>query len=67
MLLERRAAAKLGVVLPPRAAVKYTGPSLNATQNAVAIEAIEIAHEGLHLVPGFGRGAIGGALAGSVG
>jgi phage tail-like protein len=47
--------------------VKYTGPSLNATQNVVAIEAIEIAHEGLHLVPGFGLGSIAGALAGSVG
>ncbi len=27
--------------------VKYTGPSLNATQNNVAIESIEIAHEGI--------------------
>lgn len=32
--------------------VKYTGPSLNAAQSAVAIETIEIAHEGLYLVPG---------------
>jgi phage tail-like protein len=32
--------------------VKYTGPALNATQSAVAIESIEIAHEGLYLVPG---------------
>jgi phage tail-like protein len=47
--------------------VKYTGPALNATQNAVAIEAIEIAHEGIHLVPGFGLGAGLGALAGQVG
>ena len=31
--------------------VKYTGPSLNATQNNVAIESIEIAHEGIHQVP----------------
>ena len=30
--------------------VKYSGPSLNATQNSVAIEAIEIAHEGLHQI-----------------
>lgn len=31
--------------------VKYTGPSLNATQNNVAIESIEIAHEGIYQVP----------------
>jgi len=30
--------------------VKYTGPSLNAMQNQVAIEELEIAHEGLTLV-----------------
>jgi phage tail-like protein len=47
--------------------VKYTGPALNATQNTVAIEAIEIAHEGIHLVPGFGLGAGAGTLAGRVG
>jgi phage tail-like protein len=28
---------------------KWVGPSLNATQNAVAIESLEIAHEGLFL------------------
>jgi phage tail-like protein len=32
--------------------VKYTGPTMNASQSAVAIESIEIAHEGLYLVPG---------------
>jgi phage tail-like protein len=48
--------------------VKYTGPSLNATQNNVAIEAIEIAHEGIHQVAGVGGvGAASGAIAGSVG
>jgi phage tail-like protein len=31
--------------------VKYSGPSLNATQNAVAIESIEIAHEGIYQLP----------------
>jgi phage tail-like protein len=31
--------------------VKYTGPSLNATQNNVAIESIEIAHEGIYQIP----------------
>jgi phage tail-like protein len=30
--------------------VKWTGPSLNATQNQVAIEELEIAHEGLKLL-----------------
>ena len=30
--------------------VKYSGPSLNATQSSVAIEAVEIAHEGLHQI-----------------
>jgi phage tail-like protein len=32
--------------------VKYTGPSLNATQNNVAIESIEIVHEGIFQLPG---------------
>lgn len=30
--------------------LKWTGPSFNATQNAVAIETLEIAHEGLELL-----------------
>ena len=30
--------------------VKWTGPALNATQNQVAIEELEIAHEGLRLL-----------------
>ncbi|HWX65692.1 MAG TPA: phage tail protein [Rhodanobacter sp.] len=48
--------------------IKYTGPALNATQNNVAIETIEIAHEGLYQVGGLGTisGAIG-AIAGLVG
>lgn len=45
--------------------VKYTGPVLNATQNNVAIETIEIAHEGIHQAPGIGAG--GAAIAGGVG
>ena len=32
--------------------MKWVGPSLNATQNAVAIESLEIAHEGLTLEVG---------------
>ena len=44
--------------------VKYTGPSLNATQNNVAIEAIEIAHEGIFQLPSVGLGA---AVAGGIG
>jgi phage tail-like protein len=31
--------------------LKYTGPSWNAGQSSVAIESIEMAHEGLELVP----------------
>ena len=38
--------------------VKYSGLQFNATQNAVAIEAIEIAHEGIFQLPGAGGGAI---------
>ena len=39
--------------------VKYSGPSLHASQNSVAIESIEIAHEGIHQVPGVGGGRPG--------
>lgn len=31
--------------------LKWSGPQLNATQNNVAIESVEIAHEGLYQVP----------------
>jgi phage tail-like protein len=31
--------------------VKWTGPTFNATQSQVAIQELEIAHEGLQLVP----------------
>jgi phage tail-like protein len=42
--------------------VKYSGPSLNGSQSSVAIEAIEIAHEGIHQVSGVaGRPGAGGA------
>jgi phage tail-like protein len=55
--------------------VKYTGPAMNGTQNSVAIEALEIAHEGVFQLPfaGLGRGMAGaatgqaGALIGAVG
>lgn len=33
---------------------KYSGPQLNASQSQVAIESIEIAHEGLYQMPGAG-------------
>jgi phage tail-like protein len=39
--------------------IKYTGPSMNAQQNQVAIESIEIAHEGISQMPGIGF--LGGA------
>lgn len=32
--------------------VAYTGPTWDANQNAVAVESLELAHEGLTLVPG---------------
>lgn len=41
---------------------KYTGPSLAAGQNTVAIEGIEIAHEGLWQVPYVGYGAAAASL-----
>jgi phage tail-like protein len=48
--------------------IKYSGPSLSATQSNVAIESIEIAHEGLHQVAGIGAvDAGGGAIGGQVG
>jgi phage tail-like protein len=37
--------------------VKYTAPALNATQNNVAVESIEIAHEGIYQLPGVGFAA----------
>ena len=37
--------------------IKYTGPTLNATQNSVAVETIVIAHEGLYQVPSVGLAA----------
>lgn len=47
---------------------KYSGPTLNATQSSVAVESIEITHEGLYQVPGVGPVELGvGALAGSIG
>ena len=45
--------------------LKYSGPTMNATQNAVAIEAVEISHEGLWELPFVGAaGAIATGLAG---
>ena len=59
--------------------LKYTGPAMNATQNSVAIESIEISHEGLwqmpfvgaasaigSLVAGGGAGALAGAGTGAI-
>lgn len=37
--------------------VKYSGPSMNASQSSVAIESIEIAHEGMWQVPDVGIAA----------
>jgi phage tail-like protein len=37
--------------------VKYSGPALNATESKVAIESIEIAHEGIYQLPFAAAGA----------
>jgi phage tail-like protein len=44
--------------------VKYTGPTLNAAQSSVAIESIEITHEGIYQLPlvGLGAAAVGAAV-----
>lgn len=48
--------------------VKYGGPALNAAQSNVAIETLEIAHEGLYQVPGVGAvPLVGGMIGGAVG
>jgi phage tail-like protein len=44
--------------------VKWTGAALNAQQNAVAIEQLEIAHEGLTLVQG--GSSLASAIVGAV-
>jgi phage tail-like protein len=41
---------------------KYTGPSWNSSQSAVAIESLEVAHEGLELTAG--GDFVGGAIIG---
>lgn len=47
---------------------RYGGPSLDAMQSAVAIETIEIAHEGLYQIPGVtALGAAVGAAADAIG
>lgn len=43
---------------------RYSGPSMNAAQGNVAIESIEIAHEGIHQVPGIAGAAPGAGGAG---
>lgn len=39
--------------------VKYSGPAMNASNSAVAVESIEIAHEGIYQLPGVTAGAAG--------
>ncbi len=47
--------------------LKYTGPSLAANQNAVAIEGLEIAHEGLWQVPYLGYAAAAASFGANLG
>lgn len=47
--------------------IKYTGPTMNAMRSEVAVESIQIAHEGLYQIKGLGAAAgvvsaIGNAL-----
>jgi phage tail-like protein len=45
--------------------LKYSGPQMNATQNNVAIESMEISHEGIYRVPFVGLASgLSSALAG---
>ena len=45
--------------------LQWAGPTLNASQSAVAIETMEIAHEGLELIsPGALAAQAGEAIAG---
>jgi phage tail-like protein len=52
--------------------LKYSGPQLNASQSNVALESIEIAHEGLYQLPFVGlasaiaSGSAGGIVTGAV-
>jgi len=48
--------------------VRYSGPAMNATQGTVAIEAIEVMHEGIYQVPfvGLGAGAITSVVGGVI-
>jgi phage tail-like protein len=47
---------------------KYSGPQMNATQNSVAIESIEITHEGVYQVPFVGAASgVASAAAGAIG
>jgi len=45
---------------------KYTGPTFNASQSGVAIESIEIAHEGVIQVPGIGLATAGAGVLASL-
>jgi phage tail-like protein len=47
--------------------VKYTGPTLNASQNSIAIESLEISHEGTHQLPGVGYAGAAASLGVSLG
>jgi phage tail-like protein len=47
---------------------KYSGPAMNATQNSVAIESIEIVHQGIYQVPfvGLASAVLGGGISAGV-
>jgi phage tail-like protein len=46
--------------------VKYTGPALNSMQSSVAVESIEIAHEGILQVPSLGLAEAGAGASAAI-
>ena len=51
LLMSPQGVAQVGWVFRGGLAAKYTGPELNAEQGAIAIEGLDIAHEGLTRYP----------------
>ena len=54
LLLNPDAVPAMAWVFRAGIAVKWSGPEMNAMQNAVAMEAIEIAHHGIEQIPMLG-------------
>ena len=63
VLLDARHAPQTAWFFSRALPVKYTGPALNASQNSVAIETLELAHEGILQIPF--AGAVSSAVSGA--